>query len=113
MSRKTRKLIWSAPLVAVLAVAGALAMFRGALAPRGGRLHEAAMHGAPGPVTGPDRGASRRRPCHRSSTEGRTQITLTWMAPAVDTGTSGDQLPHRLFRATLSGGWRNLEASVS
>ena len=27
MSRKTRKLIWSAPLVAVLAVAGALAMF--------------------------------------------------------------------------------------
>ena len=32
MSRKTRKLIWSAPLVAVLAVAGALAMFA-ALAP--------------------------------------------------------------------------------
>ena len=27
MSRKTRKLIWSAPLVAVLAVAGALVMF--------------------------------------------------------------------------------------
>ena len=27
MSRKTRKLIWSAPLVAVLAIAGALAMF--------------------------------------------------------------------------------------
>ena len=27
MSRKTRKLIWSAPLVAVLAVAGALAIF--------------------------------------------------------------------------------------
>ena len=27
MSRKTRKLIWSAPLVAVLAVAGALALF--------------------------------------------------------------------------------------
>ena len=26
MSRKTRKLIWSAPLVAVLAVAGALAL---------------------------------------------------------------------------------------
>ena len=30
MSRKTRKLIWSAPLVAVLAVAGALAIFHGA-----------------------------------------------------------------------------------
>ena len=27
MSRKTRNLIWSVPLVAVLAVAGALAMF--------------------------------------------------------------------------------------
>ena len=27
MSRKTRKLIWSAPLMAVLAVAGALAIF--------------------------------------------------------------------------------------
>ena len=27
MSRKTRKLIWSAPLVAVLAVAGVLALF--------------------------------------------------------------------------------------
>ena len=27
MSRKTRKLIWSAPLVAVLAVVGALAAF--------------------------------------------------------------------------------------
>ena len=34
MSRKTRKLIWSAPLVAVLAVVGALAMFA-ALSPGG------------------------------------------------------------------------------
>ena len=34
MSRKTRKLIWSAPLVAVLAVAGALALFV-ALSPNG------------------------------------------------------------------------------
>ena len=32
MSRKTRKLIWSAPLVAVLAVIGALAIFA-AMAP--------------------------------------------------------------------------------
>ena len=32
MSRKTRKLIWSAPLVAVLAVVGALAIFA-AMAP--------------------------------------------------------------------------------
>ena len=39
MSRKTRKLIWSAPLVAVLAVVGALAIFA-ALAPNGAQAHE-------------------------------------------------------------------------
>ena len=33
MSRKTRKLIWSVPLVATLAIVGALAMFMTALAP--------------------------------------------------------------------------------
>ena len=48
MSRKTRKLIWSAPLVAVLAVAGALAIFV-ALSPQEAAAHEAAMHGAPRP----------------------------------------------------------------
>ena len=35
MSRKTRRLIWSAPLVAVLAVAGALATLCDAGAQRG------------------------------------------------------------------------------
>ena len=46
MSRKTRKLIWSAPLVAVLAVAGALAMFV-MLAPNGALAHEAGANTAP------------------------------------------------------------------
>ena len=44
MSRKTRKLIWSAPLVAVLAVAGALAMFV-TLGPNSAQAHD-----LPGPV---------------------------------------------------------------
>ena len=42
MSRKTRKLIWSAPLVAVLAVAGALAIFA-ALSPNWAQAHEGNM----------------------------------------------------------------------
>ena len=46
MSRKTRKLIWSAPLVAVLAVVGALAMFV-MLAPNGAQAHDATLPGAP------------------------------------------------------------------
>ena len=53
MSRKTRKLIWSAPLVAVLAVAGVLAMFV-MLAPDGALAHgpvDTAAHLPPDPVT--------------------------------------------------------------
>ena len=45
MSKKTRKLIWSAPLVAVLAVAGALALFV-ALTPNSAQAHD-----LPGPVS--------------------------------------------------------------
>ena len=67
MSRKTRKLIWSAPLVAVLAVAGALAMFV-ALAP-----NTAQADGAPGSVTGLN-----------ASDVGRHHVELSWTAP--DTG---------------------------
>ena len=39
MSRKTRKLIWSVPLVAAIAVGGALALFM-ALAPGGLLAHD-------------------------------------------------------------------------
>ena len=53
MSRKTRKLIWSAPLVAVLAVAGALAIFV-MLVPDEAAAHERAGHGPPAAVTGLD-----------------------------------------------------------
>ena len=51
MSRKTRKLIWSVPLVAVLAVVGALAIFA-ALAPqRGSRARGRQCMGPPAAVT--------------------------------------------------------------
>ena len=66
MSRKTRKLIWSAPLVAVLAVAGALAMFV-MLAPE-----NAQADGAPGPVTGLN-----------PSDIGRHHVELSWTAPTT------------------------------
>ena len=84
MSRKTRKLIWSAPLVAVLAVAGALAIFV-ALSPQEAAAHEAVMHGAPGPVTGLTAAQAADDPA-TGEPEGRTQITLTWMTPAAGMG---------------------------
>ena len=65
MSRKTRKLMWSAPLVAVLAVAGALAIF--AVAAPGGVF----ANPAPGGVTN-----------FTVSSDGPTSIKLDWDAPA-------------------------------
>ena len=50
MSRKTRKLIWSAPLVAVLAVAGALVIFV-ALGPNGAQANHVTIPGAPTDLT--------------------------------------------------------------
>ena len=79
MSRKTRKLIWSVPLVAALAIVGALAAFM-VLAP-GGALAHAPLedHGLPGPVTELE-----------ATAKSRSSIQLTWEAPA-DGAT-----PHRL-----------------
>ena len=71
MSRKTRKLIWSVPLVAVLAVVGALAIFA-ALAPNGAQAQEVMV---PGPVEGLEAVA-----------KSRSSIELTWNAPAATTG---------------------------
>ena len=69
MSRKTRKLIWSVPLVAVLAVAGALALFV-ALTP-----NVAQAHYLPGPVSD-------------LAAEGTSwsTIKLTWKAPTTGGG---------------------------
>ena len=69
MSRKTRKLIWSAPLVAVLAVAGALAIFM-ALAPNGVQADHVNIPGAPTGLT--------VEPA--SGNAGRTTLVLDWEA---------------------------------
>ena len=57
MSRKTRKLMWSVPLIAAVAVIGALAAYV-MLAPGGALAHSgdsvSTAHQPPGPVTGID-----------------------------------------------------------
>ncbi len=70
MSRKTRKLMWSVPLIAAVAVIGALAAFM-TLVP-----NPAAADGAPGPVTGLN-----------ASEIGRHHVVLNWTAPATGTVT--------------------------
>ena len=109
MSRKTRKLIWSAPLVAVLAVAGALAIFV-ALSPHEAAAHEVGMHGAPGPVSG----LTAEPAADDTSTpepEGRKAIMLTWKMPSTGAGD-----PAMSYRIDISENdarvWRNLKASV-
>ena len=69
MSRKTRKLIWSAPLVAVFAVVGVLAAF-GALGIGGVFANDAPNHPMNLKVSPADGSA------------GRTALVLTWDAPA-------------------------------
>ena len=65
MSRKTRKLMWSVPLIAAVAVIGALAIFM-AQTP-----DPAAAHGLPGAVTD-----------LKAEADGYRAIDLTWTAPA-------------------------------
>ena len=66
MSRKTRKLIWSAPLMAVLAVAGALAIFV-VLSPGGAQADHIELPGAPENLT--------------AKADGTRAIDLDWGAP--------------------------------
>ena len=89
MSRKTRKLIWSAPLVAVLAVAGALAMFV-ALAPMGRRRH-IELPGAPQNLT--------------AKADGTRAINLDWSAP-TDGGTVATG--YRIDRSKDGNEWMSL-----
>ena len=69
MSRKTRQLIWSAPLIAAFAVIGALAL----LITLGPNTAQADHVDLPGPVTGLE-----------ATAESRTAIELTWTASASD-----------------------------
>lgn len=71
MSRKTRNLIWSAPLVAVLAVAGALAIFM-TLTPNSALAQAEEIPGMPMNLT--------------SNALGPDSIELMWDAPTADTG---------------------------
>ncbi len=69
MSRKTRKLIWAAPLMAVFAVIGALAMFA-AQTPTGAQAQDAQE------MLGPPQSLM-------ATPDGRNVIELQWMAPAT------------------------------
>ena len=91
MSRKTRKLIWSAPLVAVLAVAGALAIFA-ALEPAPASAH--GIPGAPGDVV--------------ATADGATAIDLSWTAPT----TGGDPTGYRIDRSMNGNVWTTLVANT-
>ena len=100
MSRKTRKLIWSAPLVAVLAVAGALAIFA-ALGSGGVLAHDAdtatAPHLPPGPATGIDVDTP------TAADGGRTSLLVTWDVPEV-----GPVTEYRVDISTDSLIWHNV-----
>ena len=69
MSRKTRKLIWSAPLVAVFAVIGALAIF-------------AAQPPAPAAADNPAGVPTGLTAEPAAGNDGRTMLVLDWTAPA-------------------------------
>ena len=76
MSRKTRKLIWSAPLVAIFAVVGVLIAF-GALGLGGVFANELSNHPQNLKVKAADGSA------------GRTTLVLTWEAPASGAAETG------------------------
>ena len=69
MSRKTRKLIWSVPLIAAVAVIGALALLV-TLEPNAAQADHVDL---PGSVTGLE-----------ATAQSRTSVELTWTAPASD-----------------------------
>ena len=102
MSRKTRKLIWSAPLMAVLAVAGALALFV-VLSPNETMAQSAEMDyaaGSPLNVT-VEPGAGEAK---------RTSLVIKWAVP-----TTGSDLPitgYRIDQSTDGQRWTHL-ADVS
>ena len=93
MSRKTRKLIWSAPLLAVLAVAAALAMFA-AQTPIGAQAQDAQdMLGPPLELT--------------ATKVGQTVIELAWKAPAT-----GDVTAYRVDESDDGMVWMERVASI-
>ena len=89
MSRKMRKLIWSAPLIAAVAVIGALALFV-TLAPNAAQADHVDL---PGIVTDV-----------KADADGRDSVDLTWKAPA----TGGDPDYYRIDRSPTGDVWTRL-----
>ena len=89
MSRKTRKLIWSAPLMAVLAVAGALAIFV-VLSPGGAQADHIELPGAPENLT--------------AKADGTRAIDLDWGAPTD----GGAVASYRIDRSEDGNEWMSL-----
>ena len=112
MSRKTRKLIWSAPLVAVFAVAGALAMFM-TLQPGGVLAHVADMHGPPAAVT-----MVTAEPAdddaNTPAVEGQTMVSIKWRASATTGDNASDAATHyRIDRSDDTRVWTQIEPSLA
>ncbi len=99
MSRKTRKLIWSAPLVAAFAVIGALALFM-TLTPSQTEAQANTAPGRPGTLTA------------KAFTDGtpETEIQLMWSAP-----TTGGSPTHYRIDQSMNGGntWTALRSNVT
>ena len=99
MSRKTRNLIWSVPLVATLAIVGALALFV-ALTPNDASAQADTAPGRPGTleVVAFDDGTP------------ETEILLTWSAPT----TGGSPTHYRIDQSTNGGNtWTALRSNVN
>ncbi len=92
MSRKTRKLIWSAPLVAVFAVIGALALF---VTQTPGGIFADELADAP----------QNLKVKAADGSAGRTTLVLTWEAPE-----SGAPDMYRIDRSSDNSKWKYLES---
>ena len=106
MSRKTRKLMWSVPLIAAVAVIGALAAFV-VLSPSGVLAHQPgpgiAEHLPPNPASG----ITVTTPS--AADGGRTSLRLSWNAPD-----SGDSvMTYRVDRSTDAKVWTNVTRDLS
>ena len=97
MSRKTRKLIWSAPLVAVFAVAVAVTIFA-ALAPGAAQAEHEALPGAPInlDITTP------------AGAAGRTSLQLLWTPPTDGGPVAGYRIDYSMNNVV----WDELEANT-
>ena len=96
--------MWSVPLIAAVAVIGALAAFV-MLAPNGALAHEAAMHGPPGPVSGLTADTATGNDAN-GQPAARTQIVLTWMAPGTEM--NGAATSYRIDYSADTRVWKNL-----